>query len=559
MAVEAMAPAARTQATRVRWPWWLLGTVALLVGSFLRVWQLRSQMLIDDEWHAVRMLVGADMEQIADHFGLADYSIPLTLWYRWLYEHAQLSEWAMHLPLLIAGIALLVLAPLLLRRTLSPQVLATWVALLAISPLLIYFSRTARPYALLALCGVIAFVALRNWHARGGRGIGWASAYVLATCLAGWAHLLSLPFTLWPLAWLGCKALAGLLRGADRAAAARLLRGVFGIGAVVAALLLIALLPPLIGDWAALSAKAGADSVSWSSLYRTMLMQFGVADAWSLGALLVLGVLGAARLWRSERFLVTSVLGALLVGMLVIALARPAWIQHPLVYARYSTPVLPFLLLFVAAGTDALVERLRSPVLGAGTLMLALCVLVARGPLPGWYYWPNQFMGHALFQFDYDPAHNPYVTQLDLGPVSPFYRELGKRPPGSVTLIEAPARAHSNYMPDPWLQQIHHQNVKFALVAPVCGEGDWDEFPYTASGTRFKRFGRLADILDGATWGADYLVLRMQPWTLPAGKAFPWPVHWPDMAACAARVEARLGAPVYRDDAVTVFSLRASP
>ena len=66
----------------------------------------------------------------------------------------------------------------------------------------------------------------------------------------------------------------------------------------------------------------------------------------------------------------------------------------------------------------------------------------------------------------------------------------------------------------------------------------------------------FGDILDGATWGADYLVLRMHPWTLPPGKDFPWPVAWPDMAACEAKAEAKLGAPFYRDDAITVFALK---
>ncbi|MGH8173132.1 MAG: hypothetical protein ACREPX_08285 [Rhodanobacteraceae bacterium] len=31
---------------------------------------------------------------------------------------------------------------------------------------------------------------------------------------------------------------------------------------------------------------------------------------------------------------------------------------------------------------------------------------------------------------------------------------------------------------------------------------------------------------------------------------------WPDMDACAAKVGARLGAPVYRDDQIVVFALR---
>ena len=97
--------------------------------------------------------------------------------------------------------------------------------------------------------------------------------------------------------------------------------------------------------------------------------------------------------------------------------------------------------------------------------------------------------------------------------------------------------------------------MKYALASPVCGTGDWDEYPYTATGDRFSRVGRLADILDGATWGADYLVMRLHPWTLPPGKDFPWPVAWPDMPACVAAVAARLGEPAYRDDGIVVFAL----
>jgi len=543
---------------RGAWPWWLLGIAAFVLGAFLRAWQLRSQMLLDDEWHSVRMLIRTGMHGIADHFGLADYCIPLTLYYRWLYEHDALSEWSMHLPLLVAGVALLVVAPLLLRRRLSPAVLATWAGLLAVSPLLIYFSRTARPYALLALCGVIAFVAFDRWHARRGRGLAWAMAYVVATCFAGWAHLLSLVFTLWPLACAGLLVLVDCMSSRRRAEALPQLGRIVGLGVIVAGLLACLLLPPLINDWGAMAGKAGADSVSGSSLYQTLLMQFGIVDAWALVVLLVFGAIGVVRLWRDARFLVGSVASAVVVGMLVIAFARPAWVQHALVYARYATPVLPFLLLFVAAGLVALVEHLRMPSVAALACFCALALLVACGPLPSWYYAPNQFMGHALFSFDYDARSNPYVTQLELGPVSPFYRELAKKPPGSVTLIETPTRAQSNFVPDPWLQRIHRQNVKFALAAPVCGVGDWDEYPYTATGTRFARMGKLGDILDGATWGADYLVLRMHPWTLPPGKDFPWPVAWPDMAACEARVEAKLGAPAYRDDAITVFALKPS-
>jgi hypothetical protein len=188
--------------------------------------------------------------------------------------------------------------------------------------------------------------------------------------------------------------------------------------------------------------------------------------------------------------------------------------------------------------------------LGAIAVAIATMVLVGAGPIPGYYYFPNQLMGHALFQFDYDAAANPYATRVELGAVPAFYRDLASRPAGSITLIEAPALLISHFIADPWYQAIHRQNLKYALLAPTCG-GEADEIRSDAAGARFRSVGKLSDIVDGATWGADYLVLRMQPWSEPPGIA----MAWPDMAACVVKVTERLGTPVYRDDAITVFAL----
>jgi len=533
--------------------WWLLLALALFAGAFLRVWQLRGQMLIDDEWHAVRMLLRSGYADIATHFGVADHSIPLTLFYRWLHDLGVLDEWRMHLPLLAAGIALLAVASLALRREIGAATRASWVALLAVSPTLVYFSRTARPYALVALCGFVALLAFRNWWLRRPHARAWGAIYVACTVLAGWAHLLSLLFTLWP--FVPC-AIAALR--ARRAGMARL------VGLAVITVLPLALLlgPPLAGDWAAMAGKAGTDLPSWQTLADALGMQFGVGPMLVAACLLVPLTLGIASLWRRAPDIVQVPLGAALFGLLMIGLARPAWIQHAPVLVRYAAPFLPFLLLFLAEGIAVLCTRAGrfAPALAPVAAFAVLAGLVIAGPLPSLAYRPNQFMEHARFQFAYDPARNPYVTEVELGTISSFYRELAKRPPGSVTLIEAPQRAHSNYMPQPWLQAIHRQNVKFALIGSVCGDGEWDELPSRdAAMLRFRRVGRLADILDGASWGADHLVLHMQPWTIPPGGAFPWPVAWPDMEACAARVARRLGPPVHADERIRVFDLRARP
>ena len=211
--------ASYTLRDRRAWPWFALAVLAFVAGVWLRLYQLRTQTLIDDEWHAVRMLIGSDAAGIVTHFGYADHCIPLTLYYRWLYDLGVLSEWQMHLPLLIAGIALMVLAPLLLRGALTWPVRAVWLALLAISPVLVYLSRTARPYALDCLCAFVAIVAFHRWRNGGGRR--WAVAYVVATVAAAWLHVLTVVFTLWPFVWFGLPALRNAWRRSTRAAGTR--------------------------------------------------------------------------------------------------------------------------------------------------------------------------------------------------------------------------------------------------------------------------------------------------------------------------------------------------
>src|SRR5689334_5892745 len=116
---------------RVVSAWTAFAAAAIGAGVYLRATQLPTQILLDDEWHAIHKLLQSDAKGILTSFGVADYSIPLTLYYRFVALHGGLTEWAMHVPLLVAGIALLVVAPLMLRREAEPPVRAVWVALLA--------------------------------------------------------------------------------------------------------------------------------------------------------------------------------------------------------------------------------------------------------------------------------------------------------------------------------------------------------------------------------------------------------------------------------------------
>ncbi|MFZ2236738.1 MAG: hypothetical protein WAV67_10215 [Dokdonella sp.] len=532
--------------------WLLLAIGFATAGLFLRAWQLRRQILIDDEWHALHKLLGAGYADIASHFGLADYCIPLTLYYRALFDGGLLSEWAMHLPPLVAGLALMAVGFWMLRDVATTATRVTWLGLVAISPVMVYLSRTARPYTLAALAVLIAIFAFTRWWRDRRRGD--AIAYIVAAMIAGWLHLMTLPFTLAPLLLFGAISLGqSFSKDRRRVSLATLLRLV-SMGSVVILLLTALLLPAFINDWEALSQKAGMGSVSLDSGWRTWLMLSGTGHHVVGVIALLLAGLGVRPLWRRDRDFTACILFVLVIGPLAIMLARPDWIQHPGVLARYVLPVLALLLLLVAEGITSLLSRLPSAALQIGIVLALSLASFGFGPIPEALYYPNQFMGHPRFQFDYDAAHNPYrdpaIVQFN-APVSEFYQSLAKFPPASVKLIEAPWRFESPYVPHDSLQKVHRQLVKAGMVSGVCGTSSWGDFSALSDQLRFREFVPVIQLLKGATWDADYLVIRSKP-PVPTGAPAP---TWPDMLACMPTLEKNFGAPVFHDNEIVVFAL----
>src|SRR5271169_5165996 len=174
---------------------------AVLIGAYLRLDQILSQVLIDDEWHAVHEVLQRTPAAMLVDFGWADYSIPLGIldWYeaRWF----GLSEIVLRAPMLACGLATLVVLPLYVARRVGRATAAVFAVLLAISPLLVIYSRMARPYAITLLLGWIAHGAFARYYAsaRGHAPAGFV--YAVTAALASWLHPIAGPFVLAPLLW----------------------------------------------------------------------------------------------------------------------------------------------------------------------------------------------------------------------------------------------------------------------------------------------------------------------------------------------------------------------
>ena len=530
----------------------VLGLFWLCAGAWLRLFQFGSQIVIEDEWHAIHKIVESGFLDIFNSFGQNDYSIPLALYDRFLMERGLLTEWTLKAPMLLCGVFLLTVLPRMLDDIADNAERALWLGMLAISPLLVYFTNTARPYAVTMPAAFVAVIAARRWWLGGSRH--WAAAYVASTGLAGWLHPVTLGLTLLPIGYFGSVALRLALtrKGIDP------LRRVAGIGLVVLAVLAVLLGPPLYHDWYALGEKAGKHVVSAESLYRTLLLMVGTASPLVLVAALVMMAVGAIVHWRRDRGLTLYLSVLIAVFALVLMASGARWIRHPLVLARYLLPILPFLLLALATGAVAIVRRFgkeRSVVL----LLLALpAAMLLTGPLPRTLVTPTQFLGHMRFQFDFDDSKNPYVTLAMPVRYPDFYRRLAEKKPESLTLIEMPWSHQSQFNPLPFYQALHRQKVKIGLETGTCGERDTGdagpgEYPVSAHGIRFANFVHLAALLRGDKVDADFLVVHKTLWAIPAGTMHPWP----DMRECIALISGKVGAPSFEDADIVVFALSA--
>lgn len=511
-----------------------------LLGAALRLYALPEQVLVDDEWHLVhRLRDGAGLAAVVGDFGRSDHSIGLGACAWLLMRLVALDETLLRLPSLLAGLALLVVVPATLARSVGRATAVALAWLLAVSPLLVFFSRLTRPYAVTALLAGVAFVAMRRWlEDRDPRA---RAAYLASAVLAPIFHLPALPAVLAPLA-------LPLVAPGPRRPPLREHVGlaVTTIGAIAAALAI-----PAWRSGAAVAARVATDQLGLQTLPHVLELLSGIGPAPGVAMFGALGIVGLVALVEGDPTLARQLL--VVIGLQVAAVAASGAVQlHvAVVAARYVTVVLPLALVFPAVGIAVVAERLRlqRPTLVGGATAAVLLVL---GPLGSIYDGPNAFTNHMSYQADYVPARG-YADRCRPDTVAAFYDELARRPPGSVTIVEAPWNYY--FHPYAWLQRRHRQHVLIGFVhdapPPVrdgeVGAGD--------PGIRLRNAVHLGDRDALRAHGVGYVVLHRDP----RGE-----MRWPkgveemavDMTAWETRYREWFGAPVADDGGIVVFAVR---
>ncbi|MES1243744.1 MAG: glycosyltransferase family 39 protein [Acidobacteriota bacterium] len=348
---------------------WLLPPV--LAGSLLRLWNLRAQVLGDDELHLVRTALTQPVGTILVTYQKVDACIPLSALYAALVRSGvRLTELGVRLPELLAGLLLLVLAPLWADRRLGRGTAVAFAWLLAISPGLVLYSRIARPYMVVVLLSFGAVVAFEAWWRDGGWRRG--AAYAVLAALAFWFHPVAAPLVLSPLVF----GAAASIR--DR----RRVPGLAGVAAGTLLAFLVFFLPARESFLEVIRAKHREIALTPRVFGALAELQAGTAVAALAGLFWLGAAFGLWRLWKEERR--TAVFTGLLVlgqlaGLLWIS---PLGLDEPLIFHRYILVALPWILLWTASA----LARPWAPLL--------LLILIPGSPFADSTWWRSSFPHH---------------------------------------------------------------------------------------------------------------------------------------------------------------------
>ena len=527
-------------------------TAILIIGAWLRFDQFAYQVVTDDEWHAPIQLVTHSPREFLLSFGLADYSIPLTFLYWNEANWFGLSELGMRWPMMLASLLILSLFPIWVSRHLGWRTALVFALLLAISPLLVNYSRNARPYALTLFLGYLAHYAFfRYWNNHEGRTAS-GILYALSAALSSWLHLISLPFVVAPILQAGVPALREWRKGNWVP-----IRRIFYLVAPTALLIALLILPPLLNDLGALVNKAGSDLPNADTFIGVWHTWLGTTSPFVVFVCLGLAALGGARVWKEAPLARSAALG-LLLTLIFLLVTRPAWIHNPLTFGRYLLPAMVVLLLAVATGAEILASRIKSKwgnAISIPILLLPVILLIIASPLRETMRRPNSYTLHSYFQFDYRKDHQTVRERMEARiPLSPWWGTLRKSARESMLIAVAPYYFFSPKWDAPRWERLSRQRVIPGFLSGLCVDQRDGELP---EGSRFA-------MRNAVHLGNDAALRRKQVDLIAFQKPY-WEGHdkdriliGADTTHCLDVLRAKYGKPAYEDDNIAVFTLQHS-
>lgn len=509
---------------------------AVMVGAFLRLYQLPNQILFGDEWHAIHAAANSGYFSILSTFGAADRSIPITLYYKVVMNTVGLSETAIRLPFFVGGVLTVMILPIMVRPMTGRAVSNIFAWLLALSPTLIFYSRFARPYAITTFFSFLSCLLFFRWWDTDDRKD--AILYALLTIATGYALLVNLPFVLGP--FLFYMILSVIEKRKSRG---RSFLRLAGLGLMTTVPLLILLGPPLYGDFSAISTKAGQSASGLSQLLSSFRILIGMDQRTVALVIAILVSFGIIRMLIGLPVFTLFLMSLSLLQLTAVLWVQPVGIDSPHILSRYLLPLLPFLLLAVSTGIHAIssIFPLRFRKWAGVAIPVAFCAAFFwGGPVPAVSYQPNNGMSLMLL------AHALTGTQYQriLKDIPSFYKKLSKMPPDSVTLVEAPFPWQANHLL--LYQEVHGQKVIMGVTREYMSA--------MGKGLHLQTAVVAEDLNSLKAKKVDFLVFHKNLQNevtiiLPGSPSGTWNL---------ARLRTIFGHPVYEDHNIAVFDVSRS-
>lgn len=517
-----------------------------ILGAMPRIYGLQEQLLAGDEWHAIHNALYNGYTTIFCSLGMGSVSIPDSLYYKIAIDTVGLTDVVVRLPPLVVGILIIFVLPYLLRPVWGQFTAALFACLLALSPMLILYSRFARPYGIMVLCGFVSVTLFHRWWFTGIRR--YSILYVVLSTVTAYYLIIAIPFLLSPFLYFFVRIFFETDKNWWHS-----LRRLLGVAISTAIPIIILLGVPLstsFSDLKKLSAHASS-AITIETLTGTLSIFTGKGNPGlilCMGLLIIVGIMGN---YRKANSYLLYILVLSMVQIVFIIMVKPVAGNGPHIFARYVLLVLPVLLLMVAIGTDYLFSIFI--LLGQWPKFIFAVLLCASiflsGPIPSMRYYPNNAMSlslfsHIVFGSDYRQIQMKFIKRIP-----EFYRYLATYPPASMTIVEVPYHYAGDHIP--FYQAIHRQNMKMGFINGLCSENRQGEIPISAKNIDFSNYVFLRRIDCVRNKGIHYVVFHK---CLEDEITWVPEYHHLDVSACIEEYKKTFGEPMFEDRDIIVFS-----